>query len=123
MMSKLKEAGHALTSEQQVQAIISSLSHSQEHIKVHLTYNIEIKTFDDNVHHLELEEDQMESSRLETEAYVANVRAQKNQDSKYKFKGRRGKGKASKKPKTNQQGKVPVTKDKSKLKCFNCGNK
>ena len=46
----------------------------------------------------------MESFRPKSEAYVTDARAQKNQGSKRKFKGGRGKGKgnASKKPKTNQ---------------------
>ena len=56
---------------------------------------------------------------------MANARAQKNQDSTHKFKGERGKGNgnAPKKSRTNQQGKVLMKKDKSKFKCFNCGNK
>ena len=57
MMSELKEAGYALTNEQQVQAIIHFLPHSWENMNVHLTHNTEIKTFDDVVRHLELEED------------------------------------------------------------------
>ena len=47
-------------------------------MKVHLTHNIKIKTLDDAVRHLELEEDQMESSRPKTEAYVADAGVQKN---------------------------------------------
>ena len=65
----------------------------------------------------------MKSSRPKIEAYMADVEVQKNQGFKLKFKGGRGKGRTSKKPKTNQQEKVLVKKDKSKLKCFNCGNK
>ena len=75
MMSELKEASHELTSEQQVQVVIQSLPHSWEHMKVHLTHNTEIKTFDNVVCHLELEEDWMESSRLKIEAYVTDVGA------------------------------------------------
>ena len=59
-------------------------------MKAHLTHNIEIKTFGD-VRHLELEKDRIESFRPETEAYVADVGVQKNQGSKCKFKGMRGK--------------------------------
>ena len=44
----------------------------------------------------------MESSWPETEAYVVDVGAQKNQGSKRKFKGGKGKSKAYKKLKTNQ---------------------
>ena len=59
MMSELKEVGHALTNEKQVQAVIHFLPHNWEHMKVHLTHNTEteIKSFDDIVRHLELEED------------------------------------------------------------------
>ena len=58
MISELKKAGHELT-EKQVQAVIHFLYHNWEHMKVHLTHNTEteIKTFDDIVRHLELEED------------------------------------------------------------------
>ena len=96
-------------------------------MKVYLTHNTEIKTFDDAIRPLKLKEDKMESFRLELESYVADVREQKNHGSKCKFKGERSErnGTISKKPRTNQQGKgnVPLKKDKSKLKCFNCGNK
>ena len=47
-------------------------------MKVHLTHNTEIKTFDNVVCHLELEEDQMESSKLEKKAYVVDIGVQKN---------------------------------------------
>ena len=42
---------------------------------MHLTHNKEIKTFDDVVRHLELEEDKLESSKPELETYVADVGA------------------------------------------------
>ena len=72
-----------MTNEQQVQVVIRFLPHSWEHMKVHFTHNTEIKTFDDAIRHLELEKNWMESSRPDTEAYVADVRAQKNQGSKH----------------------------------------
>ena len=70
---------------------------------MHLTHNSWIKTFDDVVRHVELEKDMIESFRSKSEAYVINVRVQKNQGSKRKFKDGRGKGKDNepKKPKTN----------------------
>ena len=45
----------------------------------------------------------MESFRPKLEAYVANTRIQKNQSSKCKFKGGKGKGNGNvpKKPKNN----------------------
>ena len=42
---------------------------------MHLTHNTEIKTFDDTVRYLELEEDKMEFSRPEPKAYVVDVGA------------------------------------------------
>ena len=76
-------------------------------MKVHLTHSTEIKTFDDVVRHLELEEDMMKSSKPELESYVTNAGVQNNQGSKHKFKGEKGKGNSSvpKKPMTTQQGK------------------
>ena len=75
MMSELKEIGHELTNEQQVQVVIRSLPYSWEHMKVHFTHNTKIKTFDDDVHHVELEEDQIESFKPEPETYVVDLRA------------------------------------------------
>ena len=57
MIIELKDAGHILTDEQQVQAVIHSLPQSWEHMKVYLTHNENIKTFKDTMRHLELEED------------------------------------------------------------------
>ena len=42
-------------------------------MKMYLTHNTEIKTFNDTVHHLELKKDRMESSRPEIEAYMADI--------------------------------------------------
>ena len=39
MICELKDTGHVLTDEQQVQAVIRSLPHSWEHLKMHLTHN------------------------------------------------------------------------------------
>ena len=78
MISKLKKAGHELTNEQQVQAVIRSLSYSWEYIKVHFTHNKEIKTFEDTVRHLELEENRLESSKPEPKTYVADAGVQNN---------------------------------------------
>ena len=55
MISELKDAGHVLTDEQQVQAVIRSLPHSWEHMKIHLTHNEGIRTLEDAMKHLELE--------------------------------------------------------------------
>ena len=55
MISELRGAGHEMTDEQQVQAVIRSLPSNWEHIRVNLTHNDNIKTFDDVARHVELE--------------------------------------------------------------------
>ena len=57
MVSELRADGHDMTDEQQVQAMIHSLPSSWERMRVNLTHNDNIKTFDDVAHHVELEED------------------------------------------------------------------
>ena len=55
IIRELKTPGHVLTDEQQVEAVIRSLPKSWEHMVVNMTHNQSAKTFDDIVHHLELE--------------------------------------------------------------------
>ena len=59
MISELKGAGPELTNEKQVQAVIRSLPNAWEHLKINLTHNDNIKTFDDVARHVELEEDRL----------------------------------------------------------------
>ena len=47
MISELKGTGHELTDEQQVQVVIHSLPHAWEHLRINLTHNDNIKTFDE----------------------------------------------------------------------------
>ena len=47
MISELRVVGHEKTNEQQVQVVICSLPSNWEHMRVNLTYNDNIKTFDD----------------------------------------------------------------------------
>ena len=61
MITKLKEAGHVLSDEQQVQAVIKSLLASWEHMKVNLTHNENIVIFNDVAKHLELEDERLEA--------------------------------------------------------------
>ena len=51
MIMELKSTRHALTDEQQVQAVIRSLPNSWEHMKVNMTHNENIKTFADIARH------------------------------------------------------------------------
>lgn len=70
MITDLKTTSHTLTDEQHVQAIIHSLHDNWEHMKVNLTYNNIIKTFDDTACHLELEEDRIEVAGPMTDVYM-----------------------------------------------------
>ena len=54
MIRDLNAAGHILTDEQQVQAVIRSLPHSWLHMKQILTYNENINFFKDISRHVEL---------------------------------------------------------------------
>ena len=56
MIMEFKSDRHALTDEQQVQAVIRSIPHSWQHMKVNMTHNENIKTFANIARHLELED-------------------------------------------------------------------
>ena len=71
MVTELKDAGHVLTDEQQVQAVIRSLPTSWDQLKMHLTHNEGIKNMEDVGRHLELEEERLEAAKPSTEVYMA----------------------------------------------------
>ena len=77
MICELKDADHVLTIEQQVQAIICSLPHSWEHMKMHLSHNENICTMANVVCHLELEEERPQSSKPNTNVYMAESSSRK----------------------------------------------
>ena len=68
----LNEAGHKLTDKQKIQAVIRSLPNGQEQMKMHLTHSESIKTFQDAVRHLELEEDRIKSIDVKTEVHASS---------------------------------------------------
>ena len=70
MISELKGADHELTDEQQVQAIIRSLPHAWEHLRINLTHKVNIKTFDDVARHVELEEDRLLADKSSGQTYM-----------------------------------------------------
>ena len=70
IISKLRGAGHELTNEQQVQAMIFSLLSSWEHLGINLTHNDNIKTFDDVARYVELEKDRLLADKPYGEAYM-----------------------------------------------------
>ena len=59
MISELRAAGHKMTNEQQVHAMICSLLNNWEYMHVNLTHNDNIKTFDDVARYVQLEEDKL----------------------------------------------------------------
>jgi hypothetical protein len=128
MISELMVASHVLTDEQQLQAVIRSLPRSWEHMRVNLTHNDNIKTFDDVAHHVELEENRLGSEKGIGEAYMASSSKGQKKGSK---RAKSGKGCSSKfgtddasssdKNKKQQCGKHAGAKrrDRSKVVCYN----
>ncbi|OMO94612.1 hypothetical protein CCACVL1_05905 [Corchorus capsularis] len=72
LIRELSAAGVALTNEQQVQAVISSLPDSWEHMKANMTHNESVRTFEDIARHLELEDERLKAAKPATDG-VANV--------------------------------------------------
>ncbi|KAI9194653.1 hypothetical protein LWI28_007982 [Acer negundo] len=56
MICELKSASHSLTDEQQIQAVIRSFPNNWENMKINMTHNDNIKTFDDILRHVELDD-------------------------------------------------------------------
>jgi len=71
MISELRGAGHEMTDEQQVQAVICYLPSNWEHVRVNLTHNDNIKTFDDVARHIKLEEDRLHAEKPINEAFIS----------------------------------------------------
>ncbi|KAK2968878.1 LOW QUALITY PROTEIN: hypothetical protein RJ640_023928 [Escallonia rubra] len=124
MIGKLRDAGHALTDEQQVRAVIRSLPASWANMKQILTHSENIKNFSD---HVILEAETRDADKTLT--YVAqegsrNANGKRGRQSK---KGKRGEASTSApkegKIKKRKRGKRGGKKDLSKVKCFNCQQK
>ncbi|KAK0607697.1 hypothetical protein LWI29_018803 [Acer saccharum] len=136
MIRELKSAGHTLTDEQQIQAVIRSLPNSWENMKINMTHNDNIKTFDDISRHVELEDERLEAAKASGQLYMAesskrktkgfkrkgkNGNFQKGNSQKGKWKGPTENFKKSE-TKFQKRGKsAGFKKDKAKLKCYNCG--
>ncbi|XP_048139595.1 uncharacterized protein LOC125316163 [Rhodamnia argentea] len=71
MISEPKDAGHILSDEQQVHTVIRSLPHNWVHMKVNPTHNESVKTFEDAMRCLELEEDRLLAAKVHYDVYVA----------------------------------------------------
>ena len=128
MVRELKSAGHILTDEQHVQAVIRSLPDTWEHMKVNMIHNENIKTFKDIEHHLELEVECLEAAKLSDSVFVAKSSSckasgfKRKRGHKYNQKGKgsdpdQKKPNAQKRPRGNRAGKKM---DKSKVRCYNC---
>jgi len=126
MIRQLKDAGHVLIDEQQVQAVIRSLPDSWVRMKQILTHNEDIKNFSDASRHVELEAD----CQVANHSSAALI----NRSGKYQTIGSRHAGKVKpnkqggatgpkKRITKRQRGKRGGKKDMSKVKCYNCGNK
>ena len=126
MISELKDIGHKMTDEQQVQAVICYLSSNWKHMRANLTHNDNIKTFDDVAHHVEPEEDQLHAEKPVNEPFIFETKMRRA----YGFKYKKGKGKGLKYGKRGikasssgykrKRGKCGGKKDKN-MSCFNCG--
>ena len=118
-----------------MQAVIRSLPHSWEHMKVSMNHNENIKTFADIARHLEFEDERLEVAKPDAQAYVATSSSKNFLG--FKRKGNFQKFKGNDKRKFDETGKGPVKgrkfhkrykgkrdgkKDKTKMTCYNCGN-
>ncbi|ESQ50057.1 hypothetical protein EUTSA_v10002214mg, partial [Eutrema salsugineum] len=122
MIRELKNAGQIMSNEQQVQAVLRSLPESWDHMKIQMTHNENVKTFEDISRHLELEDERIEASKSFNEAKFASS----NSGLKRK-KGNMG-NKAPhqselKRPKKYaKRDKNGGKKDKTKMKCHKCNS-
>ncbi|TXG72586.1 hypothetical protein EZV62_001165 [Acer yangbiense] len=130
MIHELKFAGHSLTDEQQIQAMIRSLPNNWENVKINMTHNDNIKTFNDISHHVELEDDRLEATKASGQLYMAESSRRKTKSfmrkgKKRNFQKRKGKGPKEnfKKSETRYRKRgnsAGFKKDKANLKCYNC---
>ena len=126
MIRDLNVAGHILTDEQQVQAIIRSLLDSWLHMKQILTHNENIKNFKDISRHVELEVDRImvnqTSQALLTESNpgkTSGFKCKKGDDGAPKQGKNRG-GDSKSAPKKNAKHRRGKKRGTNKVKCFKC---
>ena len=126
MIRELAVAGHNLTQEQQLQAVIRSLPNSWEQMKQNMMHNESVKTFEDISRHLELEAERLEAAKSDGSAMV--VESSSRRTSQFKHGKAEGAPKkqaaAALKPNGARNFKRRGTrggkKAKAKLTCFNC---
>ena len=124
MIRELYSAGRILTEEQQVQEVICSLPGSWEHMKVNVTQNESIKTFNDVARHVELEDERLGDAKIQGQAFVAEPNSRKALGSKKKGfwkKNKKWKDFEPKPKRNKKKGKqFGKKRDMSKGKCYNC---
>ncbi|KAM7465477.1 hypothetical protein LguiB_013039 [Lonicera macranthoides] len=126
MIRELKAAGNNLSDEQQVQAGIRSLPDSWEHMRVNMTHNENIKTFDDLARHLELEAERLEAAKANNSSYVVHSGSRKASGSKRKNQNNGKRNDDEHAPKKanstkRKRGKRGGKKGNADKACFNCG--
>ena len=116
MIRELRTAGQIMSDEQQVQAVLRSLPESWDHMKIQMTHNDNVKTFEDISRHLELEDERLEAAKPFNEAnYASSSSGMKRKRSNFG-------NKASEQPNPKKQkrhakrGKKGGKKDKTKMK-------
>jgi hypothetical protein len=126
MINELKDVGHEITNAQKVQIVIHSLPSNWEHVYANLTYNDNIKIFDDVAHHVELEENRLHAEKPVNKAFISET----NMCGLYDFKYKKGKSKGPKYGKKvikasssgykRKRGKHDCKKNEN-IDCFNYG--
>ncbi|XP_026428460.1 uncharacterized protein LOC113324358 [Papaver somniferum] len=109
MIRELEAAGHHLTDEQQVQAVIRSLPNSWDHMKQNMTHNDNVLTFEDISRRVELEVERLEAAKTDSSFFAVESVSHKTNGSKRK----RCKGFSAKNP---RDGSGPTTTDAPKRK-------
>ncbi|KAL0322196.1 UNVERIFIED_CONTAM: hypothetical protein Scaly_2516000 [Sesamum calycinum] len=134
MIRELQNAGCELSDEQQVLVVLRSLpEQAWGHVKLVLTHNEQIKTFDSVASHLKVEADRRESERAQQVAFVAHAGQRKPHKSK-RWNKPTGAGPSNSQSQSQKQnlapqgdnamkhrrGKKGGKKNMAKAKCYNC---
>ncbi|XP_075097965.1 uncharacterized protein LOC142175279 [Nicotiana tabacum] len=129
MIGELKDVGHVLTDEQQIQVVIRSLPSSWYHMKMHLTHNERITTLEDVRRHFELEEERLEAAKPIAELHMETTSKTKSDSNKRNWEKKRGPPQAhpaqhAKRAKTEKgNNRRPKRVKVAKVKCYNCDKK
>ncbi|KAK4421477.1 hypothetical protein Salat_2098300 [Sesamum alatum] len=132
MIRELQNAGTELSDEQQVLAVLRSLpEQTWGHVKMVLTHNEQIKTFESVANHLKLEADRRETEHAQQAALVAHAGQRKPHKGK---RWNKPAGARQSQPQTQSQNLAPQgdkamkrrrgkrggKKNVAKAKCYNC---